>query len=46
VVSMNGDDKSESNKRFRKHEEMSGTLEKNEQNLCTIRSTRNKKSTS
>jgi hypothetical protein len=40
---MNEDDKSESNKRFRKQEEMSKTPEKKEQNLCIVRSTRNKK---
>jgi hypothetical protein len=42
VDAMKEDDKCESNKRFRKQEEMSKTPEKKEQKLCTIRS-RNKK---
>jgi hypothetical protein len=42
VDAMNEDDKSESDKRFRKQEEMSKTPEK-EQILCIVRSTRNKK---
>jgi hypothetical protein len=43
VDAMNEDDKCQSNKRFRKQEEMSITPKKKEHNLCTIRSTRNKK---